>query len=178
MLSTAPVCTLELGHISSGIRLSRRIDASRPRRTWPSVADIDVVDDPHAVAQPVRAAESDGLVDGRQPERLAGMNGEARVVVSHVLERIQVPGRRVTGFRAGNVESDHAFVTESDRQLGDLPGHRGMPHRGDQTTHHDWTPGGGAAFSPSAKPASTASTTASNDKPRLMCSSGANRTSA
>src|SRR5277367_1563915 len=34
-----------------------------------------------------------------------------------------------------------------------------------------------AAFSPSAKPASTASTTSSNESPRLMCSSGANRTS-
>ena len=36
MLLTAPVCTLELGHNSSGIRLSRKMDASRPNRTWPS----------------------------------------------------------------------------------------------------------------------------------------------
>ena len=35
-----------------------------------------------------------------------------------------------------------------------------------------------AAFSPSAKPASTASTTASSDSPPSMCSSGANRISA
>ena len=38
---------------------------------------VDVVDDPHAVAEPVGTAERDGLMDGRQFERLAGVNGEA-----------------------------------------------------------------------------------------------------
>ena len=112
------------------------------------LADVDVVDDPHPVAQPVRTAERDRLVDGRQPERLAGMNGEARVVVSHVFERVQVPGRRVAGFGAGDVESDHALVAEPDRQLGDLPGQRGVPHRGDQAAHHDRTPGGSRRLLP------------------------------
>ena len=36
ILGTAPVCTLELGHISSGIRLSRTMPASRPRHAVPS----------------------------------------------------------------------------------------------------------------------------------------------
>ncbi|CFS15994.1 Uncharacterised protein [Mycobacterium tuberculosis] len=38
MLATAPVCTLELGHSSSGIRLSRRIAASRPNWKPPSAS--------------------------------------------------------------------------------------------------------------------------------------------
>ena len=39
-------------------------------------------------------------------------------------------------------------------------------------------PAAAAAFSPSANPASTASTTSPIDSPRSMCNSGANRTSA
>ena len=49
-------------------------------------------------------------------------------------------GGRVTGLRAGNVEPNHAFVPEPDRQLRDLAGQRGVPHRGDQTAHDDGTP--------------------------------------
>jgi hypothetical protein len=48
---TAPVCTFELGHSSSGIRLSRRIAASRPSRAVRT--DLDVVDDAHTMAEPV-----------------------------------------------------------------------------------------------------------------------------
>lgn len=76
-------------------------------------------------------------MDGRQPERLTGMNREARVVITHVLECIQVPGWRVAGLRAGDVESDNSLVPEPDRQLCDLPGHCGVPHRGDQTADGD-----------------------------------------
>ena len=137
MLSTAPVCTLELGHNSSGIRLSRRIDASRPRCDGAVGSDVDVVDDAHAVAQPVGAAERDRLVDGRQAERLARVNREAGVVVSHVFEGVEVPGRRVAGLGARDVEPDDALVAEPDRQLGDLARPRGVPHRGDQAAHRD-----------------------------------------
>ena len=122
MLPTAPVCTLELGHISNGIRLSRNSAASRPSCDGAVGADRDVVDDPHAVAEPVGAAERDGLMDGRQPERLTGVNGEAGVVASHVLERVEMPRRRVAGLGARDVEADHALVPEPDRQLGDLAG--------------------------------------------------------
>ncbi len=143
MLAAAPVCTLELGHISSGIRLSRRMDASRPSRTSPSSATS--MSSTIRTPWPNRSAPQigDRLLNRRQPERLARMNREAGVVVSHVLESIQMAGRRVAGLRAGDVEPDHALVPKPDRQLGDLPRHRGMPHRGDQTTHHDGTPGGG-----------------------------------
>lgn len=89
------------------------------------------------MTQPVGTAEGDRLVDGRQPERLTGMNREARVVITHVLECIQVPGWRVAGLRAGDVESDNSLVPEPDRQLCDLPGHCGVPHRGDQTADGD-----------------------------------------
>ncbi len=54
-------------------------------------AGRDVVDDAHAVAEPVGAAPLDRLPDGRQPERLAGVDGEVEVLAAQVLERVQVP---------------------------------------------------------------------------------------
>src|SRR5258705_10955195 len=71
---------------------------------------VDVVDDPHAVAEPIGAAECDGLMDGRQPEPLAGVNGEAGVVASHVLERIEMPRRRGPAPGPGAVENDPALI--------------------------------------------------------------------
>ena len=72
------------------------------------------------MAEPVGAAERDGLVNGWQPEGLAGMDREAAVVVPHVLEGVEVPRRRVAGLRARDVEADNTLVPEPDRQLGDL----------------------------------------------------------
>ena len=42
-------------------------------------ADLDVVDDPHAVAEPLRPAELERLPDRRQPERLAGVDRDVVV---------------------------------------------------------------------------------------------------
>ena len=100
--------------------MSRNSDASLPSLRGAVGADGDVVDDSHAVTEPIGAAERDGLVDGRQPERLAGVNGEAGVVASHVLERVEMPRRRVSGLRTGDVETDHALVAEPDGQLCDF----------------------------------------------------------
>ena len=137
MLPTAPVCTFELGHNSNGTRLSRRQRRQSAELDRAVLSDLDVVDDADAVAEPVGPAERDGLVDGRQPERFPGMNREAGVVVSHVLEGVQVPGGRVARLRAGDVEADNSLVAEPDRQFGDLARPRGVPHRGDQAAHRD-----------------------------------------
>ncbi len=129
-------------HVRAGTQLERnalvpqqRRESAQPHRAV--LSHVDVVDDADTVTEPVGAAECDGLVDGRQPERLAGVNREAGVVVSHVLESIQVPGRRVAGLRAGDVEAHHTPVPEPDRQLGDLERPRGVPHCGDQAAHRD-----------------------------------------
>ena len=60
-----------------------------------------------------------------------------RVVVPHVLERVQVTRRRITGLGARDVEADDALVAEPDRQLGDLQRAGRVPHRGDQAAHRD-----------------------------------------
>ncbi len=96
------------GHISSGTRWSRTYAASRPRCTEPSARDLDVVDDAHPVAEPVGAAPLQRLPDARQPERLAGVDGEVGVLPPEVLERVQVPGRREARLGPGDVEAGHA----------------------------------------------------------------------
>lgn len=103
----------------------------------------DVIDDAHPMAQPVSPAECDGLVDGRQAERLTGVNREARVVPSHVFERVEVPGGRVPCLRSGDVETDDTLVAEADCQFGDLPGPGSVTHRGDQAAHGDGASLGG-----------------------------------
>ena len=79
----------------------------------------------------------------------------------HVLERVQVPGRRAARLGAGDVEADHARVPVPHRQLGDLqrPG-RGA-HRGEQRVHGDAR---GPAL-PRRKPSRTASTTCVQAQP-------------
>ena len=46
----------------------------------PSAVDVDVVDDPHAVPEPVGAAHLHGLPDARQAERLAGVDRHVEVL--------------------------------------------------------------------------------------------------
>ena len=118
------------------MRLSRTYAASRPSR-GPSTGGVDVVDDPHAVAEPVGAAPLERLPDRRQPERLAGVDGEVEVLPLQVLERVQVPGGRVAGLGAGDVEADHADVAVPHRQLGDLRRPGGVAHRGQQGADPD-----------------------------------------
>ena len=155
---------LDAGHISSGIRLSRTYAASRPSSTVPSSAHGDVVDDPHAVAEPVGAAPLDRLPDRRQPERLAGVDGEVGVLALEVLERVQVPGGRVARLGAGDVEADHARVA-----VGAPPARRSPSTRAAcriavsswRTTIRPAAP----RPSPSPKPSLTASTTSSRVSP-------------
>src|SRR5215207_1820408 len=63
----------------------RRQRRRRIGHEWTAV-DLDVIDDAHAVPEPVRAAPLDRLPDARQPERLSGMDGEVRVLPAEVLE--------------------------------------------------------------------------------------------
>ena len=87
--------------------------------------------------EPVGPAERNGLVDGRQPERLAGVNREASIVGSHVFECVQMARRRKAGLGTGDIKADNAGVPVADCQFGDRPRPRGMTHRGHQAPHHD-----------------------------------------
>src|SRR3984957_741778 len=97
----------------------------------------DVVHDPHAVAEPLGPAPLERLPDGRQPETFPRVDRDVEVLPGHVLERVQVPGRRAARLGAGDVEPDHALVPVPDRDLGDLQRARGGPHRGEQRVHGD-----------------------------------------
>ena len=82
--------------------------------------DRDVVDDAHAVAEPLCVAPLQRLPDGGEPERLPGVQRGVEVLALDELEGVEVPRRRVAGLRAGHVEAAHARIAEGNGQLGDL----------------------------------------------------------
>ena len=166
--AAAPVWTFDDGHSSSGMRLSRTYAASRPSCAARPAARLDVVDDPHAVPEPVGPAPLDRLPDRGQAERLAGVDGEVEVLPVQVLERVQVPGGRVAGLGPGDVEADHADVAEPHGQLGDLGRAGGVAHRGQQRADPDRRARPpGPRTEPASNPASTASTTSGSCRPAL-----------
>src|SRR5690606_5764115 len=101
------------------------------------LARVDVSHDAHAVAEPVRTAPLDGLPDRWEAERLAGVDREVEVLPLQVLERVQMPGRRIARLGAGDVEADHADVPEANGELGDLGGASGVAHGGEQRADPD-----------------------------------------
>src|SRR6185369_5813631 len=114
--------------------------------------DRDVVDDADAVAEALGATELERLPDRRQTEALAGVEGDVEVLVAHLIERLEVARRAVTGLGAGDVESDDARVAPADGAFGDLDGAGGLAHRGDERLHHDGMPGGGSPRASEPKP--------------------------
>ena len=151
-MAAAPVWTFEVGHISSGTRRSRTKAARRPRSTVPSALDGDVVDDPDAVAEPLRARELERLPDRRQPERLAGVDRDVEVLAPDLVERIEVAGRRVALLGPGDVEPDDAGVAPADRALGDLDRAGRLAHRRDEHLHDDRVAGRGGSLHPDPEP--------------------------
>ena len=101
------------------------------------VAAADVVGDPHAVPDPVRAAELDRRPDRVRPGGLAGVDGVDGVLLPEVAEGGQEPLRREADLGPGDVEAGHALVAVGHGQFGDRRGRFQMPHRGDQLPDHD-----------------------------------------
>ena len=79
--------------------------------------EISVLLEANPVADAMRAADVDGLGDGRGPISLPGVDGGVDVVVSHQLERLQVVLGREVLLRAGQVEPDDPAVLVSHGQL-------------------------------------------------------------
>jgi hypothetical protein len=137
IVGAAPVCRLLDGHSSSG-----QAPEPRPRAAVVVAAaeELDVVDDPHAVAQAVRAADLHGLPDAGQAERLAGVDRHVEVLAVQVVERVEVPRGRVAGLGAGDVEADDAVVAVPHGELGDLAAAGRVPHRRDEGADPDRRP--------------------------------------
>ena len=119
------------------MRRSRTYAASSPRVRLAVGTHRDVVDDADAVTEPLAPAERDGLVDRRQPESLAGVDGDVARLAAQVLERVEVARGREPGLGAGDVEADDTAVAVRDDELGDLARARGGAHRGQQRPHRD-----------------------------------------
>ena len=69
------------------------------------------------MTEPFRPAELHGLPDGCRSERLASVDGEVEVLPLQELEGVEVQGRRIAGFPAGDVEADDPALPEPDRGL-------------------------------------------------------------
>src|SRR5438876_5097501 len=116
---------------SAGIHVRRRTELQRD----PFVADVlgerseldnlafadrHVLDEPHAVTDPMRAAVLQRLPDRRRPERFAGVDGDRKVLAAAELERLDMGLRRMSGFLAGDVETDDASLAVRHGELGHL----------------------------------------------------------
>ncbi len=84
------------------------------------VEEVAVLAQPAAVADAVRAADVDRLIDRLGTVRLAGVDGDVDVVVADELERRLVVLRRVVVLGAGEIEPDDAAVLVRDRELRHL----------------------------------------------------------
>ena len=162
-----PEWTFDVGQSSSGTRRSRTRWAS-PHLHLPVRTSVDVVHDPDAVPEPLRAAELQRLPDRRQPEPFAGVDREVEVLTPDVLERVEVPGRREARLRARDVEPDDASLPPADREVGDLERAGRRAHRRQQRPDPD--PRG---LGSGTEPSCTASTTSSRSSPCRRCCSGA-----
>ena len=74
------------------------------RTPWPSRSAPH-----HAIASQIDGSPNAARVDG-----------DVRVLLADVLERVEAPRRREALLGAGDVEPDHAHVAVADGQLGDL----------------------------------------------------------
>jgi hypothetical protein len=85
----------------------RRQPAERDRPVRPATLTSSMMRTPWP--EPVGAAPLQRLPDRRQPERLAGVDGEVLVLAPEVLEGVQVTGGREARLGAGDVEADDAL---------------------------------------------------------------------
>ena len=134
--------------------------------------DLDVVDDPDAVAEPL-GAEVERLADRRQPVAFAGVEGEVEACMDEPLERVREAARRIAGLGAGDVEADDALVAVAERQLGGLERAVRLAHRRHELPDDDRTTARGRPAIPCRNPSVSASTTASRLNPPAVDSSGA-----
>ena len=129
-------------HVRGRAHLERDPPVAHERREAPELdravlADVDVVDEPDAVAEALGATPLERLPDRRQPERLASVDRDVEVLPPDVLECVEVARRAVALLGPRDVEPDDAGVPPAHGALGDLDGSRCLAHRGDDDLHGD-----------------------------------------
>src|SRR5690242_19282818 len=110
-------------HVGGGAHLQRdpavpHVAGQPPEFHRALRGDPDVVHDAHPVPEALRAAPLQRLPDRREPEALAGVDGDVEVLPRHVLERVEMAAGWPARLRAGDVEPSHAPVPVPDREFG------------------------------------------------------------
>ena len=170
-------------HVRARAHLERHAPVADERRQPAKlhravIADVDVVDDADAVAQPLGAAELERLPDRRETERLAGVDRDVEVLATNAVEGVEVTRRPIPLLGTGDVEADHAGITPTNRTFGDLDRAGRLAHRRDEQPHLDRPARLAALADPRRNPSRIASVASSRVRPRSVHSSGAIRTSA
>src|SRR6266568_353629 len=133
---------------SAGIHVRRRTELERD----PLVADVGgerteldhlafadghVLDEPHAMANAMRAAVLQRLPDRRRSECFARVDGDGKVLAAAELERLDVSLRRVPGLLAGDIEADDTSFPIRHGELGHLKRIGAIAHGADQLAQRD-----------------------------------------
>lgn len=98
------------------------------------------------MAEALRPAVLEGLVDRRKAECLTGMDRGVEVRLVDLVERFEVSRGRKAVFGAGDVEPDHAVVAVPNGQLCDIARFCRLAHRREKGADHDGVPGRGGRF--------------------------------
>src|SRR5699024_4085171 len=77
------------------------------------------------------------LPDRGHTERLAGVDGEMRVLATQIFESLQVQNRREAVFGTCDIESDDTAIAVLHDHLGDLDAPVGVAHRRQKLTDGD-----------------------------------------
>src|SRR5438128_1707143 len=102
-----------------------------------AVADRHVLEEPHAVPDPVRPAVLQRLPDRRRAERLAGVDGDGEVLAAAEEEGLEMDLGRMAGLLAGDVEANDTPLAVRDRELGHLERVGTVAHGADDLAEGD-----------------------------------------
>ncbi len=103
-----------------GLHIARRTALQRDAVVVDVVQQVAVLDEPHAVADAVRAAEMDRLVDAFGAVGLARVERAVDVVGQHPAKGLpELLGREVL-LRARQIEAHHTLVLEGDGEIREL----------------------------------------------------------
>src|SRR5687768_13477984 len=80
------------------------------------LSELRILDEAGRVAEPVGAADVNGLANGIRAITLSGVHRDGEIVFTRVLERRGVHGRGITLLRPREIERHYAIVLELDRQ--------------------------------------------------------------
>ncbi len=108
--------------ISSGTNVGREADLERDPEVVDVLHEVGVLDQPRAVADPIRPTVVERLVDRLRPVGLTRVDGRGHVAVDDREEGVPVLLGRVVVLRPRQVEGHHAAALVRHGEVGEVAG--------------------------------------------------------